>query len=310
MALRLIFMGTPDFAVAALDALHAAGHEICAVYTQPPRAAGRRGLELTPSPVQKRAEALGLPVFTPAKLRDAAEHEKLRALNADAAVVVAYGLLLPMPVLNAPKHGCYNIHGSLLPRWRGAAPIHRAIMAGDTETGVMVMRMDEGLDTGPVALTEKLPIGPNESTGELHDRMAVIGGRLIVEAMALLEAGTLTLSPQHEIGAVYARKIDKAEARIDWGKPALEIHNRIRGLSPFPGAWCEMDFAAPRLSNPHPALERVKLLASTLSEQPHSALAIRCGDGKMVHITQLQRAGGKAVDAATFLNGQTPHKVL
>jgi methionyl-tRNA formyltransferase len=310
MALRLIFMGTPDFAVAALDALHAAGHEICAVYTQPPRAAGRRGLELTPSPVQKRAEALGLPVFTPAKLRDAAEHEKLRALNADAAVVVAYGLLLPMPVLNAPKHGCYNIHGSLLPRWRGAAPIHRAIMAGDTETGVMVMRMDEGLDTGPVALAEKLPIGPNESTGELHDRMAVIGGRLIVEAMALLEAGTLTLSPQHEIGAVYARKIDKAEARIDWGKPALEIHNRIRGLSPFPGAWCEMDFAAPRLSNPHPALERVKLLASTLSEQPHSALAIRCGDGKMVHITQLQRAGGKAVDAATFLNGQTPHKVL
>jgi methionyl-tRNA formyltransferase len=306
MALRLIFMGTPDFAVAALDALHQVGHAICAVYTQPPRPAGRRGLELTPSPVQKRAESLGLEVRSPQTLRDAAEHQAVAALNADAAIVVAYGLLLPKPVLDAPRLGCFNIHGSFLPRWRGAAPIHRAIMAGDTETGVMVMRMDEGLDTGPVALTQKLMIEADETTGQLHDRMAMAGGRLIVEAMAQLEAGKLTLTPQPQAGVTYAKKIDKAEARINWAMPAVDIHNCIRGLSPFPGAWCEMDFG----QNGSPQIERVKLLGSTLDIGSVPALVVPCGDGGNVAITRLQRAGGKATDAAIFLNGQTPRAVF
>jgi methionyl-tRNA formyltransferase len=300
MALRLVFMGTPAFSVAALDALHGAGHAIAAVYTQPPRPAGRRGLELTPSPVHLRAEALGLEVRTPARLRDPAEHERLRALEADAAVVVAYGLLLPRPILDAPRMGCYNIHASLLPRWRGAAPIHRAIMAGDAETGVMVMRMDEGLDTGPVALTARLAIGVDETTGHLHDRLAQAGAALIVEAMAKLEAGALPLVPQPAVGAVYAAKIDKAEARIDWSLPARTVHNTIRGLSPFPGAWCEMDFGQ--------GFERVKLLGASLAGEA-GPLSIRCGAGGHVAITLLQRAGGKAADAATFLHGAAPKAV-
>jgi methionyl-tRNA formyltransferase len=294
MPLRLIFMGTPVFSVGALDALHAAGHEICAVFTQPPRAAGRRGLELTRSPVHERAEQLGLAVRTPAKLRDPAEQQALAELKADAAVVVAYGLLLPKPVLEAPRLGCFNIHASLLPRWRGAAPIHRALMAGDGETGVMVMRMDEGLDTGPVALTTRLAIAPDETTGELHDRLAAAGAALIVEAMAKLEAGSLPLTPQPEAGVTYAAKIEKAEARIDWLQSARNVHNMIRGLSPFPGAWCEMELGG--------APERVKLLASTLNAIS-GPLTVTCGDGCAVSITRLQRAGGRPVDAATFLNG-------
>ena len=298
MPLRLIFMGTPDFSVTILNALVDAGHEIVAVYTQPPRAAGRRGLELTPSPVQKRAEALGLPVFSPAKLKDESEHEKLRAFNADAAVVVAYGLLLPQAVLDAPKYGCFNIHASLLPRWRGAAPIHRAIMAGDKQTGVMVMQMEAGLDTGPVALTTVLDIGDDETTGELHDRLALAGAALIMKAMAQLEAGTLKTVPQSETGANYATKIEKAETRIDWNKPALDVHNHIRGLSPWPGAWCEMDFGS--------GDERVKILRSKVAEA--SGLVQRCGDGA-IELVEVQRAGGKAMSGADLLRGSKPKHI-
>jgi methionyl-tRNA formyltransferase len=298
MSLRLIFMGTPEFSVTILNALVEAGHEIVAVYTQPPRAAGRRGLELTPSPVQKRAEALGLPVFSPVKLRDEAEHQKLRAFNADAAVVVAYGLLLPQAVLDAPKNGCFNIHASLLPRWRGAAPIHRAIMAGDTQTGVMVMQMEAGLDTGPVALTTSLDIGPDETTGELHDRLAVAGGALIVEAMAKLEAETLVAIPQSEIGANYASKIDKAETRIDWAKSAHDVHNHIRGLSPWPGAWCEMDFGQ--------GYERVKVLKSRVSES--GALIQSCSDGP-IELVEVQRAGSKVMSGEMLIRGAKPKAI-
>jgi methionyl-tRNA formyltransferase len=298
MSLRLIFMGTPEFSVTILNALVAAGHEIVAVYTQPPRAAGRRGLEVTPSPVQKRAEALGLPVFSPVKLTDESEHQKLRAFNADAAVVVAYGLLLPQAVLDAPKHGCFNIHASLLPRWRGAAPIHRAIMAGDKQTGVMVMQMEAGLDTGPVALTTSLDIGADETTGELHDRLAEAGAELIVEAMAKLEAGTLVAVPQNETGANYATKIDKAETRIDWAKSAQNVHNHIRGLSPWPGAWCEMDFGS--------GLERVKVLKSRISET--GSLIQTCADGS-VELVEVQRAGGKVMSGEMLMRGSTPKAI-
>jgi methionyl-tRNA formyltransferase len=303
-ALRLIFMGTPDFSVAALDALVAAGHSICAVYTQPPRPAGRRGLALTRSAVHERGLALGLPVLTPERLRDAADQQKLRDFNADAAVVVAYGLLLPRPVLDAPRLGCFNIHASLLPRWRGAAPIHRAVMAGDTETGVMVMRMEEGLDTGPIALTARLPIGGTTTTGELHDRLAQAGGALIVEAMARLDSGTLQTVPQAATGVTYAHKIDKAETRIDWSQNAETVHNHIRGLSPWPGAWCEMAFST---GGAH-SVERVKILASRLASAANEPLTKACGQGH-VAITHLQRAGGKPVDAATFLRGAT-HVVI
>ena len=296
--MRLIFMGTSDFSVAALNALVKAGHEIAAVYTQPPRPAGRRGLELTPSPVQKRAAALGLPVFSPVKLKDPAEHDKLRAFSADAAIVVAYGLLLPQAVLDAPKHGCFNIHASLLPRWRGAAPIHRAIMAGDTQTGVMVMQMEAGLDTGPVALTTILDIGPDETTGELHDRLAIAGGDLIVRAMAKLGAGTLAAIPQSETGANYASKIDKSETRIDWNNTAGQVHNHIRGLSPWPGAWCEMDFGS--------GFERVKILRSSISES--GGLIQPCSSGS-VDLIEVQRAGGKAMSGAELLRRSKPRHI-
>ncbi|MBE0694237.1 MAG: methionyl-tRNA formyltransferase, partial [Aquamicrobium sp.] len=243
MPLRIVFMGTPDFAVATLRALAEAGHEIVAVYTQPPRPAGRRGLELTPSPVQREAERLGIPVRSPVSLKGGAEQAAFRALAADVAVVVAYGLLLPAAILEGTRLGCYNGHASLLPRWRGAAPIQRAIMAGDAETGMMIMKMDAGLDTGPVALAERVPIGPTITGGELHDRLMAVGARLMVEAMARLEAGDLPLAPQAEDGVTYARKIDKAETRIDWTRPAAEVSATIRGLSPHPGAWCEIEIA-------------------------------------------------------------------
>lgn len=301
MALRIIFMGTPDFAVETLRALHAAGHEIVAVYSQPPRPAGRRGLELQKSPVQLAAEGLGLPVFTPLDFRQEADRTTFAAHGADVAVVVAYGLLLPAAILDAPRLGCYNGHASLLPRWRGAAPIQRAIMAGDTETGVMVMKMDRGLDTGPVARTARLPIGPDMTAGELHDALMETGAALMVEAMAALEAGALSLVPQDEMGVLYAAKIDKAEARIDFNLPASVVHNRTRALSPFPGAWFELQ-AGDRT-------DRVKLLRTQMAEgsgEPGTLLdgigTVACGEGA-IRMGRLQKAGGKPLEFLDFVRG-------
>lgn len=295
--MRLAFMGTPDFAVPVLDALHGAGHEIAAVYTQPPRPAGR-GKKPRPSPVMARAEALGLPVRHPANFREAAERAAFAALRLDAAVVVAYGLLLPVPVLEAPRLGCFNLHASLLPRWRGAAPIQRAIMAGDAETGACVMRMEAGLDTGPVALTARTPIRPEDTAGSLHDRLAALGAPLMAEAMARLEVGDLPLAPQGEAGVLYAAKIDKAEARIDWTRPAAEVDRAIRGLSPFPGAWFMLGG------------ERVKALLSAATDGSgppgtvlDDALTVACGEGA-VRLLRLQRAGGAPMAAEAFLRGR------
>jgi methionyl-tRNA formyltransferase len=300
MTLRVVFMGTPAFSVPALDAIVEAGHAVVAVYSQPPKPAGR-GLELSPSPVHARADTLGLPVKTPKTLREPQAQVEFAALAADVAVVVAYGLILPKPVLNAPKHGCLNLHGSLLPRWRGAAPIERAIMAGDAETGVQVMHMEEGLDTGPVALTAKVDIGEDETAGTLRERLSVIGAGLMVEALSQLEAGLLPSVGQAEDGVIYAAKITKAETRIDWSRHALDVHNHIRGLSPSPGAWCEMQVGG--------RLERVKILATTLAagggaagEVLDAQLTIACGGGAVRLIT-LQKAGGKPVDAGAFTRG-------
>ncbi|WP_214470289.1 methionyl-tRNA formyltransferase [Mesorhizobium sp. dw_380] len=307
MPLRVIFMGTPEFSVPTLRAIAAAGHEIAAVYTQPPRAAGRRGLELTPSPVQREAERLGIEVRTPASLKSEAEQAALRGLQADVAVVVAYGLLLPKAVLDAPKLGCINGHASLLPRWRGAAPIQRAIMAGDLESGMMVMRMEEGLDTGPVGLVEKCAIEPDMTAGDLHDRLMSIGAALMVEVLARLEENTLTFAAQAVDGVTYARKIDKSETRMDWTRPAAEVHNHLRGLSPFPGAWSEIEIGG--------RMERLKLLRSTLSEGLSLSedlgesggilddrLTVACGTGA-VRLVEVQRAGGRPAAASEFLRG-------
>ncbi|ESY80374.1 methionyl-tRNA formyltransferase [Mesorhizobium sp. LNHC221B00] len=307
MPLRVIFMGTPEFSVPTLRAIAEAGHQIAAVYTQPPRAAGRRGLELTPSPVQREAERLGAEVRTPVSLKGEAEQATLRALEADIAVVVAYGLLLPKAVLDAPRLGCINGHASLLPRWRGAAPIQRAIMAGDLETGMMVMRMDEGLDTGPVGLVEKCGIEPDMTAGDLHDRLMSVGAALMVEALARLEENTLRFTAQAVDGVTYARKIDKSETHVDWTRPAAEVHNTIRGLSPFPGAWSEIDIGG--------RPERLKLLRSRLSEGlPLSddlgesggilddRLTVACGTGA-VRLVEVQRAGGRPAAASEFLRG-------
>ena len=302
MTLRVIFMGTPDFAAATLRAIADTGHEIAAVYSQPPRPAGRRGLELTKSPVHRLAEQLGIAVRTPTSLKSEAEQDAFRALDADVAVVVAYGLLLPLPILEGTRLGAYNGHASLLPRWRGAAPIQRAIMEGDAETGMMIMKMDEGLDTGPVGLSEHVPIEPAMTAGDLHDRLMAVGARLMVTALARLEAGTLDLVPQSTSGATYAKKIAKDEARIDWSQTARDVDNRIRGLSPFPGAWCEMAAGAERP-------ERLKLLRSTVatgSGQPGEIidddLAIACGEGA-IRLREVQRSGGKPMTAAEFLRG-------
>jgi methionyl-tRNA formyltransferase len=240
MPLRLIFMGTPDFAVPTLQELAARGHDIAAVYTRAPKPAGRRGMELTPSPVEREARRLGIPVQTPKTLRPPEARDAFRAHGADLAVIVAYGLILPKHILESVPLGCFNLHGSLLPRWRGAAPINRAVMAGDAETGVMVMRMEEGLDTGPVALAERLPIPPDATAGDLYDQLAPVGAKLMGRALEALEHNQLTLTPQPDAGVTYAAKIDKAETRIDWNKSAREVHDRIRGLSPFPGAWFEL----------------------------------------------------------------------
>jgi methionyl-tRNA formyltransferase len=301
MPLRIIFMGTPEFSVPTLRSLVEAGHEVVACYTQPPRPAGRRGLGLTSSPVHREAERLGIEVRTPVSLKGQAEQQAFAALRADAAVVVAYGLLLPKPILEGTRLGAYNGHASLLPRWRGAAPIQRAIMAGDRETGMMVMKMDEGLDTGPVAPTERVAIGPNETAGELHDRLMLVGARLMVEALDKLEAGTLMLTPQPAEGVIYAKKIDKAETRVDWRLAASDVHNHIRALSPFPGAWCEIVLGG--------KAERLKLLRSVPAEgigEPGEVidqrLTIACADGA-VRLTELQRAGGRPVTAEEFLRG-------
>lgn len=300
MSLRIVFMGTPDFAVPTLSEIIGQGHEVLAAYTRAPRPAGR-GMDEQKTPVHAMADRFGIPVFTPRTLREAPAQEIFASLGADVAVVVAYGLILPKEVLEAPPLGCLNLHGSLLPRWRGAAPIQRAIMAGDAETGVMVMKMDEGLDTGPVGMAEKIAIGPDMTAQELHDRMSVLGADLMVRALAALERGSLTFAPQAEAGVTYAAKIDKAEARINWSRPALEVHNKMRGLSPFPGAWFEADLGK--------GTERVKVLRSTLAEGAGApgevldeALTVACGEGA-VRLLEVQRAGAKAMKAADFLNG-------
>ncbi|WP_170469437.1 methionyl-tRNA formyltransferase [Ruegeria arenilitoris] len=292
--MRVIFMGTPDFSVPVLNALVEAGHEIAAVYCQPPRPAGR-GKKDRPTPVHARAEALGLTVRHPVSLKSTEEQDAFAALSADVAVVVAYGLILPQPILDAPAQGCLNIHASLLPRWRGAAPIHRAIMSGDAQTGICIMQMEAGLDTGPVLLREATDIGNEETTDQLHDRLSVMGAGLIVEALRKLP--NLTPEPQSEIGVTYAAKIDKAEAQIDWSRPAVEVDRQIRGLSPFPGAWTEFDGA------------RIKLLASRIAKGQgvpgqvlDGALTVACGEGA-VDLLRLQRAGKGAQDKETFLRG-------
>ncbi|MFA9229957.1 MAG: methionyl-tRNA formyltransferase [Microgenomates group bacterium] len=290
--MKIIFMGTPDFSVAALETLHEV-HEIVAVYCQPPRPAGR-GKADRPSPVQIRAMALGLQVRHPASLRSEEVQRDFAALGADVAVVVAYGLILPQAVLDAPRLGCLNIHASLLPRWRGAAPIHRAIMAGDAQSGVCIMQMEAGLDTGPVLLRETAAIGAEDTTADLHDRLSAMGARLICTALE----GRYAPVPQPVEGVTYATKIDKAEARIDWTQPAAQVDRLIRGLSPFPGAWCDIGG------------ERVKFLRSRLAEGQGlpgdvlHGLVIACGDGA-VEITTAQREGKRPVAAADFLNGIT-----
>jgi len=300
MSLRIVFMGTPGFAVPTLRAVGEAGHKIAAVYTQPPRAAGR-GMALRKSPVQAAAEAAGLEVRTPERLKGVEEQERFRSLNADAAVVVAYGLILPKPILDGTRLGALNLHASLLPRWRGAAPINRAVMAGDAETGVSIMRVTEGLDAGPVCLEIRVPIGPDETAGELHDVLAERGARLMVQALSALERGALDCRPQAEGSVTYADKIDPAETRIDWSRSARDVHNLIRGLSPFPGAWFEAEINGKR--------ERIKALRSTLAagSGPPGAvldgdLTVACGKGA-IRLTEVQRAGKKPMPAKEFLLG-------
>ncbi|KIQ04628.1 methionyl-tRNA formyltransferase [Agrobacterium tumefaciens] len=301
MALRIIFMGTPDFSVPTLRALVDAGHEIVAVYTQPPRPGGRRGLDLQKSPVHQAAELLGIPVLTPLNFKAEEDRATFRDFNADVAVVVAYGLLLPDAILSGTRLGCYNGHASLLPRWRGAAPIQRAIMAGDTETGIMVMQMEKGLDTGPVALTARITITADMTAGALHDSLMLAGARLMREAMLKLEDGDLPVTPQPEEGVVYAAKIDKGETRIDFSRSSQDVHNHIRGLSPFPGAWFEMDIGG--------KAERVKVLESQVASGMgeagsvlDDALTVACGSGA-VRLLRLQKAGGKPMLADDFLRG-------
>ena len=294
--MRIVFMGTPDFAVPTLDALVAAGHDVVAAYTQPPRPGGRRGRELVPSPVQRRAEELGIPVRSPARLRGADEQAAFADLHADVGVVAAYGLILPQPVLDAPAHGCLNVHGSLLPRWRGAAPVQRAILAGDMETGVCIMQMEAGLDTGPVLLDGRVTVA-SKTAGELTSELASLGAALMVETLATLDARVAV--PQPVEGVTYAAKIDKAEARINWARPAVEIERLVRAMNPTPGAWFDA------------AGERVKILeakwhpgqaggaAGTVFNRK---LAILCGDGAL-RPTLVQRAGGKPMSGSDFLLG-------
>jgi methionyl-tRNA formyltransferase len=296
MPLSLVFMGTPDFAVPTLVELIGAGHDIRAVYTRAPRPAGR-GMAEQLSPVHKVAAAHGIPVRTPKTLKGETALAEITADQPDVIVVVAYGMILPQAILDVPDLGCLNLHASLLPRWRGAAPIQRAVMAGDAETGVMVMKMEAGLDTGPVGMAERISIAPNATSADLHDRLSVLGADLMHRALGALERGGLNFRAQSETGVTYAAKIEKAEARITFSVPAREVHNRIRGLSPFPGAWCEM------------AGERVKLLRSEIvdgdgaaGEVLDAALTIACSEGA-VRLVEVQRAGGKPMSAEAFLRG-------
>lgn len=302
MSLRIIFMGTPAFAVPTLAEIIGGGHEVVACYTRAPAPGGRRGLERVESPVHQTATRFGIPVLTPKTLRDETAQAEFAAFDADVAVVVAYGLILPKPVLDAPALGCLNLHASLLPRWRGAAPIQRAIMAGDTETGVMVMRMEEGLDTGPVGMAERLAIPSDIDTGSLHDRLMVIGADLMVRALAALERGSLGFTPQAEAGVTYAAKITKEECRIDWSRDAGEVHNHIRGLAPFPGAFCEIGG------------QRIKVLKAAIAEGTGAPgtlldeqLTIACGKGaggkSAVRLLQVQAAGKPVMSAADFQRG-------
>ena len=300
MPLRLIFMGTPDFAVPTLIELAARGHDIAAVYTRAPKPAGR-GMELHVTPVEREARRLALPVHTPKTLKDEAAQAAFRAHKADAAVVAAYGLILPKPILEAPRLGCFNVHASLLPRWRGAAPINRAIMAGDAASGVTIMKMDEGLDTGKIAKVKRIKIGDDMTAGELHDILALVGADWMQRALDALERGTIRYKRQSDAGITYAEKISKDETRIDWSRPWKQVHDHIRGLSPFPGAWCEIGGL------------RVKALRSTKGEgqiPPNAApgtvlddkLTIACGEGA-VRLVELQRAGKQAMGAEEFLRG-------
>jgi methionyl-tRNA formyltransferase len=296
LALRLVFMGTPDFAVPTLLEIVGSGHDVAAVYTRAPQPAGR-GMAERPSLVAREAERFKLPIFTPKSLKGADAADAMRVHGADAAVVVAYGLILPKAILDVFPLGCFNLHASLLPRWRGAAPIHRAVMAGDKETGVMAMKMEEGLDTGPIAMAERVAIGADMTTGELHDTLAPLGARLMLVALGALERGSLQLTPQPAGGATYATKIDKSETRIDWAKPWNQVHDHCRGLSPFPGAWFEL------------AGNRVKVLRTTKGEGKGAPgtvlddeLTIACGDGA-VRLVELQRAGKQPMQADEFLRG-------
>jgi methionyl-tRNA formyltransferase len=300
MPLRLVFMGTPDFAVPTLCEIVGRGYEVVAVYTRAPKPKGR-GMELSPSPVEREARRFGLSVLTPRTLRTSQAEVEFRAVGADCAVVVAYGLILPRPILDALPLGAFNLHASLLPRWRGAAPINRAIMAGDPETGVTVMKMAEGLDTGPIAMMEQIPIAPDATAGEVHDRLARLGADLMVRALAAIESGSLAFTPQPDEGVTYAAKVDNEETRIDWIKPAKRVHDHIRGLSPFPGAWFELAIAG--------KAARIKVLRSTLREGTGSPgtvldehLTVACGAGA-VRIVGLQRAGRQAMKADEFLRG-------
>jgi methionyl-tRNA formyltransferase len=293
--LRLAFMGSPAFSVPALRALHAAGHEIVAVYAQPPRPAGR-GQKETPCPVHQAALELGLPVRTPARVRrDVAEHEAFAALDLDAAVVVAYGLILPKPMLDAPRRGCLNIHASLLPRWRGAAPIHAAVLAGDAETGITIMRMDEGLDTGPMLLREAIPIGPRDTTPMVHDRLSEIGARLILRA---LEEDPPAV-PQPEEGASYAPKLGKEDGRLDWSQPAEALDRRVRAMNPWPGAFTSLSGEMLRVIAAEPAAGRDAAPGTVLDD----ALLVACGGGTALRLTRVQKAGRAAMDAPAFLRG-------
>ena len=299
--MRLIFMGTPDFAVPTLIELAARGHDIAAVYTRGPKPAGR-GMDMQHTPVEREARRLALTVHTPRTLKDSDAQNTFRTHNADAAVVVAYGLILPKPILEAPRLGCFNVHASLLPRWRGAAPINRAVMAGDPDSGVTIMQMDEGLDTGAMAMAEHMPIGADMTAGELHDALSRLGADLMLRVLAAADRGSLQLTPQPLAGITYAERISKNETRIDWSKPWKQVHDHIRGLSPFPGAWFEFDGV------------RVKVLRSirgggggppgTLLD---GKLTVACGDGA-VQLVQVQRAGKQPMSADEFLRG-TPLKV-
>ncbi len=296
MSLRLAFMGSPHFALPTLEALIGAGHEIACVYTRPPRPAGR-GKKERLTPVHERALARGLEVRTPKSLKKPEAQEAFAALALDAAIVVAYGLILPKAILDAPRLGAFNLHGSLLPRWRGAAPIQRAIMAGDTITGVQVMRMEEGLDTGPVIATAQTPIDLDDTTATLHDRLAALGAPLMVEALAQIERGAAIETPQAEAGVTYAHKITPAETRIDWSRPAHEIDCMIRGLAPAPGAWFEHAGVRIKALN-----ARAEAGAGAPGETLDDRLLVACGEGA-VRLTRLQREGRPPMAAAEFLRG-------